>query len=126
MKSVYWLGKQEIPHTTNYVPLLNLAKSFGCELVQHLIVGRNGTYTSERIGQEFLLLLAHQIEVDQLCEVSASPFISFMTDKTTDVAVLKELVLYARYLSADGKVKSIYLNIQDLFNGTAEKSMKLY
>ena len=43
-----------------------------------------------------------------------------MTDETTDVAVLKELVLYARYLSADGKVKSIYLKIQDLFNGTAE------
>ena len=68
-------------------------------------------------------LLAHQIEVDQLCEVSASPFISLMTNETTDVAVLTELVLYARYLSADGKVKSI--NIQDLFNGTAETSMKL-
>ena len=25
MKSIYWLAKQEIPHTTNYVPLLNLA-----------------------------------------------------------------------------------------------------
>ena len=43
-----------------------------------------------------------------------------MTDETTDVAVLKELVLYAQYLSADGKVKSIDLNIQDLFNGMAE------
>ena len=43
-----------------------------------------------------------------------------MTDENTDVPVLKELVLYARYLSADGKVKSIYLNIQDLFNGTTE------
>ena len=44
MKSIYWLAKQEIPHTTNYVALRNLAKSFGCELVQHLFVGRNATY----------------------------------------------------------------------------------
>ena len=57
--------------------------------------------------------------------MSASPFISLMTDETTDVAVLKELVLYAWYLSADGKVKSIYLNIQDLFNGMVKQSMKL-
>ena len=42
-----------------------------------------------------------------------------MTDETTDVP-LKELVLYARYLSTDGKVKCTYLSIQDIFNGTAE------
>ena len=53
MKSMYWLAKQEIPHTTNDVPLLNLAKSFGCEFVEHLFVGRNATYTSERIVQDF-------------------------------------------------------------------------
>ena len=44
MKSIYCLAKQEIPNTTNYVPLLNLAKSFGCEFVQHLFVGRNAIY----------------------------------------------------------------------------------
>ena len=60
------------------VETVNLAKSFGCEFVQHLFVSRN-SYTSERIVQEFLRLLAHQIEVDQLCEVSASPFIGLMT-----------------------------------------------
>lgn len=65
-------------------------------------------------------MLSSQIELEQLHEVSASPFISLMTDESTDVAVLKELVLYARYLSPDGKAKSTYLSIQDLFNGTAE------
>ena len=49
-KSIYWLAKQEIPHATNYVPLFNLAKRFGCEFVQHLFVGHTlvcWPYTSE-------------------------------------------------------------------------------
>ena len=43
MKRIYWLAQQEIPHTTNYVPLLNLAKGFGCKFVQHLFIGHNAT-----------------------------------------------------------------------------------
>ena len=37
-------------------------------------------------------------------EVRASPAFSLLCDETTDVAVLKQLIIYVRYLSPDYKV----------------------
>ena len=83
-------------------------------------MGRNATYCSERMVQEFLDVLASQIEIDQHKDISSSQYISLMTDETTDIAVVKELVLYARYLAPEsGAPKSTFLKIRDLFNGTA-------
>ena len=47
MKYLYWLCKQEIPHTTNYKPLLELAKSIGATYLNDLNLGGNAHYTSE-------------------------------------------------------------------------------
>jgi len=41
-------------------------------------------------------------------------------DESTDVNVIKELVIYVRYLSAYGEVKNSFLSIIELPNGTAE------
>ncbi len=64
MKCLYWLCKQEIhvAHTTNYEPLLSLATSLGCSYISALNAGGNAHYTSERIVQELVELMAHQIE----------------------------------------------------------------
>ena len=43
-----------------------------------------------------------------------------MIDESTDVSVIKELVIYARYLSASGDVKNSFLSIVELPNDTAE------
>ena len=43
LKAVYWLAKEEIAHTTKYVSLIDLAKSFGCDYLKELNVGRNAT-----------------------------------------------------------------------------------
>ena len=42
-----------------------------------------------------------------------------MTDKSTDISILKQLVLVARYMTETG-VKTSFLLIQDIHNGTAE------
>ena len=42
-----------------------------------------------------------------------------MTDESTDIAVLKQLVLVGRYLTDDG-IKTSFLCITDILNGTAE------
>lgn len=44
-KCIYWLCKNEIPHTTVYPNLLELAEQLGCEYFKALKVGRNATYT---------------------------------------------------------------------------------
>ena len=48
LKCLYWLYKQDIPHTTKYVPLLELAKSLGATYLNDLHLGGNAHYTSER------------------------------------------------------------------------------
>ena len=42
-----------------------------------------------------------------------------MTDESTDIAILKQLVLVGRYLTDSG-VKTSFLHIGDIMNGTAE------
>ena len=42
-----------------------------------------------------------------------------MIDESTDVAILNEMVVYARYIS-DGDVKTTFLRISELFNGKAD------
>ena len=42
-----------------------------------------------------------------------------MTDESTDIAVLKQLVLVGRYVAGDG-VKTSFLHTGDIANDTAE------
>uniref|UniRef100_A0ABM0M350 Zinc finger protein 862-like n=1 Tax=Saccoglossus kowalevskii TaxID=10224 RepID=A0ABM0M350_SACKO len=48
-------------------------------------------------------------------------------DETTDVAILKQLITYMRYITVNGnecEVKTSFVGIDDLFNGTAETITK--
>ena len=76
MKCLYWLCKQENPHTTNYEPLMSLATSLGCTYLSALNVGRNAHYTSERIVQELIDILAKQIEDGQLAAIALDNFLA--------------------------------------------------
>ena len=97
MKCLYWLAKNEIAHTTRYVPLLELVRSLGCSYFDSLQVGGNATYTSERMIQEFIQNMSSQIETGLLQELRNSPCVALMCDETTDVSVLKQMVIYGRY-----------------------------
>ena len=114
------VDKNEIAHTTKYVPLLELARSLGCTYFDNLCVGRNATYTSERIIQEFILQMASQIEKDVLEQLISSPYISLMCDETNDISVLKQIVIYGKYLTNLGDTRTVFLRITDLFDGKAK------
>ena len=49
LKIVYCLAKQEIPLTTKYEPILELAISLGCDYLKELEVGGNARYRSHTI-----------------------------------------------------------------------------
>ena len=78
MKCLYWLAKNEIAHTTSYVPLLELVRSLGCSYFDSLQVGGNATYTSERMIQEFIQNMSSQIETGLLQELRNSPCVALM------------------------------------------------
>ena len=113
-----WLVKSEIPHTTNYDSLLKTVQF----ILKHLYQGENAKYTSQCVIQEFLQTLGNQIEELQLQEVKKCPRFSLMIDESTDVAVLNEMVVYIRYITPHAEVKTSFMKILELFNGTAQTS----
>ena len=118
LKCVYWLCKQEIAHTTTYPELLALSRSLGCDYFKALNVGRNATYTSPQIVAEFLEVIDGMVLEDVLHDMQESTAFSIMVDESTDVSILKQLVIYGRAV-AGGKLKTRYLKIIDIDDGKA-------
>ena len=120
MKCMYWLCKQEIAHTTKFSDLLDLAKSIGVTYLNDLQKGGNAHYTSERFMQELISYFGEMIRNSILHQVRASPFFALLIDETTDVAVINELIIYARYLGSDRKVHTSFLGIIEIPDGCAQ------
>ena len=68
---------------------------------------------------EIIEVLSATVEEEILQEISAiySPLISILCDESTDIAILKQLVVYVRYIK-NGEVVTRFLKIQDLLDGT--------
>ena len=81
-------------------------------------LGRNAQYSSEQVVAELLQCLSLVIEEQVLCDLQSNNFYSLMTDESTDIAVVKQLVLVGD-LTNDG-IKTSFLCITDIPNGTAE------
>ena len=105
LKCMYFLNKREIAHTTNFVPLLNLAKSLGVQYLNDLYVGGNAAYRSERFVQEIVSALGEVIVKNITSAMQQSQFVVLMIDETTDVAVFNQLIIYGRYIH-DGTVQT--------------------
>lgn len=116
---VYWLAKEEVAHTTKFASLMQLSINLGADYLRELRLGGNACYTSEQIINELLRCLSTVIEDNVLTALKGSEFYALMTDESTDISVLKQLVLVARYVTDSG-VKTSYLKIADLPDGTAE------
>ena len=120
MQCLYWLVKSEIPHTMHYNSLITAVEFMGCQQLQHLNHDENPKYTSQPTIQEFLQVIGEQIEHELLNSVHTSPMYSIMIDETTDVSILKEMVIYVMYLTSEAKVYTGFLTINELPDGTAE------
>ena len=108
MQCLFWLVKREIPHTTNYASLLEAVEFMGCSHLKHLHCGENAKYTSGRITQEFIQVMGSRIEKSQLNNVLNARFYSLLIDETTDIAVVKEMVIYACFIHSDCQVQTVF------------------
>ena len=118
MKTLLWLSKEEIPHTTKFSSLLDLARQMGCDYLLHLGVPGTAGYRSERSVQEFLNVMAETVRKPLMEEVMACDYIGLMADESTDQSNLKQLSIVLRYTSK-GQVKNVHLGLTDLRDGTA-------
>ena len=117
LKCIYWLAKEETAH---YTPsLLKLGKFLGCSYLHELDVAKNAHYSSNWMIDEFLTVLSQCVEKDIFLKIQASPVVSILCDESTDVANLKQLAVFVRFL-VDGKPCTCFLKMVDIINGTAE------
>ena len=123
MRSLYFLLKPSLPHTTVFGPFLDFCILQGCEYLSNLHLAGNAHYQSERIIHEFLAEFGTQVFRGLLSQLNDSLYIALMADETTDIAVTKELILYARYIVPTATpqqcVRSIFLQLSELSDGKA-------
>ena len=54
LKCLYYLAKNDLPHTTNFSSLFDLCVNMGCDYMKELHQGGSVSYRSERVISEFL------------------------------------------------------------------------
>lgn len=119
MKVLYFLCKEEIPHTTKFEPLKKLMKDLGVDVLNFLDKGDNAKYTSERHVQDLVVLFGEEIWDRHRQEILASPFYSVIVDETTDITTTLELIIYIRYI-CDSKSKTVFARLISIPDGKAD------
>ena len=112
IRSVYFLVRHGIPHTTTFESLISLQMDNGNEQlnVHQKECPANATYLSKVTTAELLNSISHCIEKELLCILSSSQYISVMADESTDVSSKEELSICARWLE-NGKAVEHFLGI---------------
>jgi hypothetical protein len=111
--SLYFLVKRRVAHSTNYEPLLDLLTFLGLDVKDQIRVAKNATYTSHKSIQEMLYILSEVIENDMLNELKDSEHFAIMFDESSDCTNIEQLVIHARYISANGELQVKFLKILD-------------
>lgn len=73
--------------------------------------------------QELVQLLAQQIEDSQLEAVASSLFYGLMIDETTDISVMKQLVIYGWYASESSEPCSSFVRIVGLVDRRSHQNI---
>ena len=112
VRSLYFLVKHRIPHTTTFSDLITLQVDNGDkQLEQHKDAGaRNASYMSSLSIGEFLNSISHHLEQGLLSRLRKSPFLSILADESTDVASKEEMSICARWVEG-GKAVEHFLSI---------------
>lgn len=111
MQIVYWLAEFEVTLFTK-----ELCIDLGAEVLRDLETSKNAKYSSNRIIDEWLHVIADVIREDVKEELRKCINLGLMRDESTDVSVTKQLIVFARvdcgisyrYLQTpDGRAKTI-------------------
>ena len=112
IRSLYFLVKHRVPHTTTFNDLISLQADNGNEIIkQHLSTcAGNATYLSKATSADFIECIGHHIDSSLLGGLKASPFYSIMADESTDISLKEELSVCGRWIE-NGKAVEHFLGI---------------
>ncbi|XP_077988181.1 zinc finger protein 862-like [Glandiceps talaboti] len=120
MQSVYWLAKEDIA-TLKYESLLKFLKFQGVDTLDTLKISQNATYTSRETADGMQDAIGSIIKKQIVSQLRQSEFISVLSDESTDVSVVKKLVMYmyVRVIDDDFTPRTCYFGNVKVKDGTA-------
>ena len=109
MRSIYFLAKNKIPHTTVYPNLIALQVANGDGLLEEHLT-RGAQYTSKFSAVMLLETLDAWLERKQLQSLRSSPYFSILADECQDISTQEELSICCRWI-VDGYPEEHFLDI---------------
>ena len=120
MQIVYWLAESEVALFTKFESLKELCIDLGAEVLRDLEKGKNSKYSSNRIIDEWLHVIASIIREDVKEDLRKCLNMGLMCDESTDVSVTKQLIVFARVVTSNHGVSYRYLQTLEMSDGRAE------
>ena len=115
LKCLYWLAKQEIPHTTNYRSLRELCVALSNDSLIKLNESKSHFYTSEQSMHEMLEAISVTLESSHIDDVTRSLYYSIIKDESTDLSTSKQLAIVVQYLNlATAESECKFLKMLDM------------
>ena len=77
----------------------------------HYEQGQNANYTSEMTMREMVKVLADVPRNAIIDSMRSSEYYSVMIDETTDISVIKQLIIFGRYVDGNNEVCCLSLRL---------------
>ncbi len=121
LRSIYFLTKSRIPHTTTFEDIVGLQIANGDDLLkQHVEQGpSNAQYTSKFSSASLIEAIDTWIERRLLLSLKSSPFFSILADECQDVSTQEELSICCRWV-VDGHSEEHFMTILHIRSLDAE------
>lgn len=81
---------------------------------------QNAKYTSNQVIEEYLIAISQWLENPILASLKDSSMFTLMADESTEIAVIEEMSICARWFSSEGKIVEHFLGLLDLKSCNAE------
>lgn len=98
MKAVYWLSKEGIA-LSKYSSMIRFLKDIGVSDIDSLNVKKHVDYSSYNTANDLLKSISNVINNDTTERLRRSPYLTILTDESTDIANHLKLSISARIIN---------------------------
>ena len=121
LRSIYFLAKNRIPHTTTFEGLVKLQIANGDEILRHHVEQgpSNAQYTSKFSSQSLLVAIDSWIDSNLVISLQVSQFFTIMADECEDISTQEELSICCRWV-IDGHAEEHFMTILHIKSLDAE------
>ena len=110
MRSIYFLAKNRIPHSTTYKELIEFQVRNGDKLLEKYLTTSNAQYTSKSSARVLIEAFDIWFERKLMCRLQESPYFSILADECQDISTQEELSICVRWL-VDRKQEEDFLMV---------------